>query len=114
MKLFTPVILLLVIGIIFLARSHKTFFGKFIIRFVFLFLMTATIATSIFPEIATKIAHLLGIGRGSDLILYLTTVSLVGITTIIYKKFEEINFRLGSIVRNQAIISFTQSLNDVD
>jgi hypothetical protein len=58
----------------------------------------------IFPDITTNIAHLLGIGRGADLLLYGLTVVVIFMILNTYIKDREEERRFVSLTRKVAIL----------
>lgn len=55
------------------------------------------------PEILVRIAHYLGIGRGADLVLYLSVIFGFGAFFITYLRFRRVDEQLTKIVRHMAI-----------
>jgi hypothetical protein len=62
------------------------------------------IISIVYPKIVDELAKLLGIGRGADLLLYVTVIGFVFVTLNIYVKFREISLRQGKIISKIAII----------
>ena len=56
------------------------------------------------PNEATFLAHLLGVGRGADLIFYLAIISLGFIVLLLFSKIRELESRLIKISRATATI----------
>ena len=56
-----------------------------------------------FPEIPSVVARLLGIGRGADLVLYLSILFMLGAFFGIYLRFRRIDEQMTEIVRHLAI-----------
>ena len=55
------------------------------------------------PEITTKIAHLLGIRRGADLVLYCSVVVMLVGFLVVYIRMRRLQRELTLIVRHLAI-----------
>jgi hypothetical protein len=55
------------------------------------------------PNIATRIANLVGVGRGADLIVYLTLPGLLMMIFLLFAKIRELNSKLATAVREYAI-----------
>src|SRR5215831_18009481 len=72
-------------------------------RLVFLALTMGGIAMILYPNLATRLANLIHIGRGADLLLYLfvlfTLFGYVGLTS----ELRQVERRLTEIVRHVAI-----------
>jgi hypothetical protein len=64
-------ILLSIIG------GRHTHTGKAWKKIALLFLIVAMVVAVIFPQITNDLAHLVGVGRGADLLLYLLTLAFI-------------------------------------
>jgi hypothetical protein len=68
-----------------------------------LFLWAGAAASVAFPESLAVIARSLGIGRGADLVLYLSILFMFAAFFIVYLRFRKIDEQLTRIVRHLAI-----------
>lgn len=66
-------------------------------------LLMGALFLSIFPTFATAIANFVGIGRGTDLILYIFILFVFYRLSIISDRFHRIDRKLTEIVREIAI-----------
>jgi hypothetical protein len=55
------------------------------------------------PELTNRLAHFVGIGRGVDLVLYLSTLFLFFISFNLYVRFRELEDRMVVLVRQMAL-----------
>lgn len=55
------------------------------------------------PELLVRVAHFLGIGRGADLVLYLSVIFTFAAFFITYLRFRRVDEQLTKIVRHLAI-----------
>ncbi len=55
------------------------------------------------PEHANALAHLLGVGRGADLLLYLWIVITLSVMLLLYLKIVELNRMLTELARRLAL-----------
>jgi hypothetical protein len=55
------------------------------------------------PNIATSIAHLVGVGRGADLIFYLALPGLLMMIFLLFARTRELNAKLTAAIREYAI-----------
>ena len=55
------------------------------------------------PTVATRLAHLVGIGRGVDLILYLAIPGLALLILLLFARTRELNLKLTALVRETAL-----------
>jgi hypothetical protein len=68
------------------------------ILFVILFFIFA-----FFPNLVQSIAEIVEVGRGSDLILYMTTFCFICFVLIVIIKFEKLNKEITILTRSLAI-----------
>ena len=64
--------------------------------------LSAAIAIA-FPEVLVEAAHFLGIGRGADLVLYLSILFSFGAFFVTYMRFRRVDEQLTKIIRHLAI-----------
>jgi hypothetical protein len=55
------------------------------------------------PDVATRLAHLVGIGRGVDLIFYLAIPGLALLLLLQFAKTRDLNLKLTAVIREMAI-----------
>ena len=55
------------------------------------------------PNVATRIANLVGVGRGADLIVYLALPGLLMMIFLLFARTRELNAKLTMAVREYAI-----------
>ncbi|MET7074504.1 DUF2304 domain-containing protein [Trueperella pyogenes] len=59
--------------------------------------------TIIFPDITTRVAHFVGVGRGVDLLLYLTIIAFLSYSVVSYRRMVILENRLVELARELAI-----------
>lgn len=57
-----------------------------------------------YPEFTNRIAQMMGIGRGADLLLYFLTVAFIGSTINQYMRNKELEQRVVTLARRIALI----------
>ena len=67
------------------------------------FLFTTAIIVILFPSETTKLANNLGIGRGVDLVVYASIVTLFYLVFRIYVMMEDIRHEITELVRKIAL-----------
>lgn len=67
-------------------------------------LIGAAAAAIIFPDITQAAADLVGVGRGTDLVLYMTVVVVMFVLLHYYTKFVELQRQLTEVTRELAIL----------
>jgi len=81
----------------------KVFQNRFLNR---LLLAGAFVLTSVFvlyPSLSTRIANWLGVGRGTDLILYLSIVFLMFVLLLMYSKIKKLEEMITALTRDKAL-----------
>jgi small membrane protein len=61
------------------------------------------------PELTNRIAHVFGIGRGADLMVYLMAVGVIGAFFYFYQKTRQLEGEITSLVRHLALERATKS-----
>ena len=74
-------------------------------RVIAALIFTGLAALILFPDITVSIAHLLGVGRGTDLVFYLFAIGATFLFILLYSKIENTNLRITELVRSVAILS---------
>ena len=64
---------------------------------------TLVVTAIIFPDLTTKAAHILGIGRGTDLTFYLFAVFSFFMLVLLYTKADRTSRQLSVLTRELAI-----------
>jgi small membrane protein len=70
---------------------------------VFALLAVAAVAV-VFPDVTQRAAELVGVGRGTDLVLYLSVVGMSFVLIHYYSKFVELQRKLTDMTREVAIL----------
>ena len=74
------------------------------IRRIGLVVFAAFAAVSIlFPDVWTRIAHRLGVGRGTDLVLYALVVAFLSFTVTTYLRFRDLETNYTRLARRIAL-----------
>jgi hypothetical protein len=72
-------------------------------RIAFVGLVAGVIVAVLLPDFVTDIANRLGIGRGADLIFYISTVGLLYVSISVYLKFGDMDRRITKLARQVAL-----------
>jgi small membrane protein len=81
----------------------RLFQNRFLNRLV---LLVAFLVMGFFvvkPAVSTRIANWLGVGRGTDLIFYLSIVILIFVLLMMYSKIKKLEEMVTSLLRSQAL-----------
>ncbi|QTG75117.1 DUF2304 domain-containing protein [Trueperella pecoris] len=99
--------IILLVGILVLAtylikgtQDTKNVALRRLLLVVFVILAAVSI---IFPDITTDVAHVLGVGRGTDLLLYLTIIAFLSYAVVSYRRMVILENRLVNLARELAV-----------
>ncbi|MRJ03309.1 MAG: DUF2304 domain-containing protein [Epsilonproteobacteria bacterium] len=98
-KILLLIMLTIALGLLALSNRFKIYQHLTIILFYFFLAYLI-----LFPERADKVAHIFGIGRGVDLVIYLSIATLTLIVAILYAKVKGSERAMTKIVRKIAIM----------
>jgi hypothetical protein len=73
-------------------------------RVALLILVALGVLAVLNPEASNRLAHLVGVGRGADMLLYLTVVAFVFVSLNVYLKFRDLESRLTEVGRAVALL----------
>lgn len=105
MTIILQVVTVVVIGVaaFFLARSRGARHQA--IRRVLLMVFVIAAASSVFvPQYWTKAANLVGVGRGTDLLLYLLVLVFLAFVATTYRRFRHLEEQNTELARTIAIL----------
>ena len=97
------IVSLLIVGANFIG-SRKTSRTQALKKLLLLLTIPAAIFVIMFPDTSTDVAHVLGVGRGADLLLYGLTIIIIFQAFDTYAKGKEEQKRSVAIVRRLAIL----------
>ena len=84
----------------FLVATRRSAFQRLFV----LFLFGAGILFVLRPELSNDAARLVGIGRGADLVLYVSTLFLLFLSVNHYLRFKDVDEKLTRLVRQLALM----------
>jgi hypothetical protein len=75
------------------------------IQRILLLLFVAGVAVSVFfPQLLTWLAHLVGIGRGTDLLLYILVIVFLGFAATTYRRIRHLESDITELSRQIALL----------
>ncbi len=83
-----------------LGSSHQGRATKRLVMLGFALLVAVSILN---PELTTSLANFIGVGRGADLVLYLTSVGLMFLAALTYLSHRSTEDRVAELVSAQAV-----------
>ena len=72
-------------------------------RFVVIVFGALGIFLAIFPDVTSKLADVVGVGRGADLFIYLSLVGIGFFGLLLYSKLRDLESTLADLARNISI-----------
>lgn len=72
-------------------------------RLIVLFFAVLGAVMTIFPDFTTKVANVVGVGRGVDLFFYLSIVGLAFMCILLYSKIRQLESSITELTRALAI-----------
>jgi small membrane protein len=98
------VLLLALLGVGFYASRTRTGAGHLALRrLVGVMTLGAGAVAVISPTLVTRVANAVGVGRGTDLLLYAFVVASLVVWLSIYRRFDEMERRFAAMARQLAI-----------
>jgi len=61
------------------------------------------VLTILMPQTTTRLANFIGIGRGADLVFYLTAFVLMLMVALVYLRFRRMDDRIAELTRQLAL-----------
>ena len=83
-------------------------------RVVMLVFIAAATSSVFFPQVWTWAANLLGIGRGTDLLLYFLVLIFIGYVATTYRRFRQIESQITDLARELALLTVSSPENKGD
>lgn len=106
MEKITLQVIALIFSLFALSRVFLRFKEKKLSSFAFLFwnfIWMIGLVVIFFPEVSSKAAKMLGIGRGVDVILYSSIIALFYLIFRLYIKIEDTQRQITEIIRKIAL-----------
>lgn len=112
MKLIQVILipLLLLIVIMYFAQFRSRLLDRLIVVSIGALGVTMILA----PEVANQLAHFVGVGRGADLVMYLGLTGLAFLGIVLYSKLREIEEKLTTLARTEAIENVRLPIRVID
>ena len=103
MTLIQPLLIaLLLLGVVVYLRVFRS---RLVDRIVVSAILVAALGLISFPDAANALAHRVGVGRGADLLFYLTIPGLGFVVLLLFSKVRELDERLTQLTRDMALRS---------
>ena len=73
-------------------------------RLVMVGLLAVTVLAVVFPSVVTEVAHFVGVGRGTDLLLYGLIVVFIGNSILVQRRYRNTERQITELARQIAIL----------
>jgi hypothetical protein len=99
------ILVIVALGIlVFGLRGRSTHFGQASKKIGLLLLFIAMVIAILFPNITNDLAHLVGVGRGADLLLYVLTLAFIAYVLNAYLRQQAERDKLFRLARKVALM----------
>ena len=95
------VLIPLVVGLVFVYFAKIR--SQLLDSLVVLLIAGFGIALVIWPEMASGLAHLVGVGRGTDLLMYISLMGIMFLLILIYSSLRELEANITHLARDIAL-----------
>lgn len=100
--------LLLLLGVavvtVLLTRSTADARHQAMRRVLLVLFMLVAAASILYPQLVTKVANLLGIGRGTDFLLYLLIIAFLSFIATTFRRLRLMSRQLTTVTRELALL----------
>jgi hypothetical protein len=94
---------IVVLGTWYVWHRRDSAHGRAIKRILLLGFAGLVVFTILFPETTTIAANWVGIGRGTDLVFYLTSLGVMFLAALVYLKFKRLEDRIALLTSELAL-----------
>ena len=91
-------------------RRRDSAHGRAAKRLLLIGFAGLVIFTVLFPETTTVAANWVGIGRGTDLVFYLTSFAVMFLAAMVYLKFKRLEDRIATLTTELALRDWDREL----
>ncbi|GAB3767992.1 hypothetical protein FB382_002284 [Nocardioides ginsengisegetis] len=89
---------------LFVLRGHRSALNLLVRRALTLGAIACGGLAVLFPSAVTRTAELVGVGRGTDLVLYVLCVAFLFVSTSLYTRHTDMHDRFVELTRQQALL----------
>jgi len=94
------ILLAAIVGVaLILNRSTADARHQAIRRLLLMLFVTGAAASVLFPQILTRIANLIGVGRGADLLLYALVIAFLSFMATTFRRMNQLQSRITVLAR---------------
>jgi hypothetical protein len=97
--------LILIVGLLAILISYFRWFRSAVMdKLLIAAILAAGIVLVVFPDLTSRLAVALGVGRGADLVFYLFIVAFCYLILLVYAKIKKLERQLAELSRKQALM----------
>jgi small membrane protein len=85
--------------------SYRRLRSSYLDAILILLFMAAGLAFIFFPELSNRAAHFLGVGRGADMIFYISILFFAFLIMKLYAKTRKLEQMITKIIRDESLKS---------
>jgi hypothetical protein len=95
----------ILIGCLVIASILASFIfrARLVYRLLGILLLLTAVTLVLFPDLTTSIAHALGVGRGTDLLLYFSLIAGMHAILMLYLRIRDLERKITEQVRAMAV-----------
>jgi hypothetical protein len=86
-------------------RGSRRAIHKVLWRVYILLVVMGAVLSILFPDLLTSIAGFVGVGRGTDLLLYVLVVTFMLVSVVLFRRVAELERRYTQLAREIAVSS---------
>ena len=105
-------VILIILSLVAAMLWSVAFRSRLAYRLLAIFFFLAAVGVVLFPDTTTAIARFFGVGRGTDLLLYLVIFAGIHSLLLLYIRLRKLEQKLTAVVRAIAINNAEQSHRD--
>lgn len=100
----TAIQFILFFGLLFISiYAYRKFRNSIVDAVMMSLFILSGLTMVVFPELTNKIAHVMGVGRGVDLIFYFCILFFIFITVKLYARIRRLEQLITEVVRNNSM-----------
>lgn len=100
-------VILIILSLLTAIVGSIVFRSRLAYRLVAILFFLAAVLFITFPDTTTQIAHFFGVGRGTDLLLYLVIFAGIHSFLLLYRRMRRLERKLTTVIRTLAINTAT-------
>jgi hypothetical protein len=93
----------LLVAAVYTVRGRRTALHTLVRRAFVIGFFASGVIVVLFPSLLTEVANAVGVGRGTDLLLYLLCIAYTFTTIAFYRRFRELEDRYVELARGIAL-----------